>query len=157
MDSRPKPAATSAPKSKAHSRLASFSRVRLRGTVQTIDLPVQGETTPRVPVSPSDAGSQDKRSGASTRSNSSFETALTDDSKSDPKSVDDRTVRKEDAATWLDTEEDHDSYPDTEAYQQMLSKSPRMMHQTSSKLLRMTDEELPYSKVCLSCLFVSHE
>lgn len=141
VESQTKTVASS--KSKAHSRLASFGRQRLRGIVSIGDAPAQGETLPRVPVSPSDASSQHKRSDASTRSNTSSETTLTDDAKSDIKSLDERPSLV-DAATWLDGENTYDLYE----YERLLKRSPRMMHQTSSKLLRMTDDERPFTRVC---------
>lgn len=141
VESKTKTVASS--KSKAHSRLASFGRQRLRGIVSIGDAPAQGETLPRVPVSPSDASSQHKRSDASTRSNTSSETTLTDDAKSDIKSLDERPSLV-DAATWLDGENTYD----LDEYERLLKRSPRMMHQTSSKLLRMTDDERPFTRVC---------
>ena len=147
MESKTKSAAST--KSKAHSRLASFGRQRLRGivSISSETPPPQGETLPRVPVSPSDASSHHKRSDASTRSNTSSETALTDDAKSDVKSLDENpspNVYLPDAATWLDNE----TAPDLDEYERLLKRSPRMMHQTSSKLLRMTDDDRPFTRVC---------
>lgn len=149
MDSRKQRVVSSSVKSKAHSRLASFGRQTLRGIVQTNDVKSQGETFRRVPVSPSDVGSRHKPSNASTRSNTSSETALTDDSKSDIKSVEDRPSR-EAAAPWTerDRSADGQQYQATEAYERILRRSPRMMHQTSSKLLKMTGDDQPYTRVC---------
>lgn len=147
VESKTKSAVSS--KSKAHSRLASFGRQRLRGIVSTSDAPPQGETLPRVPVSPSDASSHHKRSDASTRSNTSSETTLTDDAKSDIKCFDERP-NIVDTATWLDGENAYD----LDEYERLLKRSPRMMHQTSSKLLRMTDDERPFTRVCLVPLFL---
>lgn len=149
VDSRQQRVVPSSVKSKAHSRLASFGRQTLRGIVQTNDVQPQGETLQRVPVSPSDVGSQHKPSNASTRSNTSSETALTDDSKSDIKSFEDRPSR-EDAAPWAEPgrAEEERQYQDTEAYERILRRSPRMMHQTSSKLLKMTGDDQPYTRVC---------
>lgn len=123
----------------------------------------QGEPLLRVPVSPADVGPRRQPLDASTWSKSSSETALSDDSKSDKKSVGDRPSR-EDAAPWMerDRSEDGLQYQDTEAYERILRRSPRMMHQTSSKLLKMTGDDQPYTRVCcllLTCpwpVFVVH-
>ena len=134
---------------KAHSRLASFGRQRLRGIVPSIkhDALPQGETQPRVPVSPSDSSSH-KPSDASTRSNTSSETGLSDDAKSDYKSVhEEPRPSANDTAGWLDQEKEYAETRDLEEYEKLLRRSPRMMHQTSSKLLRLTDDDRPYDKV----------
>lgn len=133
-----------ASKSKAHSRLASC----LRGIVPNLnsDVPAQGETLPRAPVSPSDSSSHHKRSDVSTRSNTSSETALSDDSKSDIKSLSDDRPSVHDTATWLDNEKEYDSFHDLLEYEKLLRRSPRMMHQTSSKLLRMTEDDRPFTR-----------
>ncbi|PPJ55722.1 hypothetical protein CBER1_08278 [Cercospora berteroae] len=146
VDSRQQQPVPSSVKSKAHSRLASFSRQRLLRIVQPIEVRPQGETLPEVPVSPSDAGSQDRRSDASTRSNASSETALTDHSSTSIKAATDRPSR-ESVATWRERGQSEDSeYQDTEAYERILRRSPRMMHQTSSKLLKMTGDDQPYTR-----------
>ena len=148
MDTRTRPSAAS--KSKAHSRLASFGRHTFRAIVSTSEAPPRGETLPRVPVSPSDSGSEQKPSGASTRSNTSSETALTDDAGSDINAavgVEERVVSTSDAASWLDSERAF-SPQNFDEYERHLSRSPRTMHQTSSKLLRMTDDDRPFTRVC---------
>lgn len=108
----------------------------------------RGETVPpRVPVSPSEVSSQHKSSDVSTRSNSSSssssDTTLTDDAKLDIKILHDERPPATDTATWLDHEKDFD--PDE--YEALLSRSPRMMHQTSSKLLRLTEDDRPFTRV----------
>ncbi|KAK3722631.1 hypothetical protein LTR37_002201 [Vermiconidia calcicola] len=95
LDSRPRTAASTV-KARAHSRLASFGRLRSRRSLHQ-DLQQQpassGENkSTQVPVSPSDAGSH-KRSDTSTLSNSSSKTTLSDDSKDDAKSIDERPSR----------------------------------------------------------------
>jgi hypothetical protein len=144
-------------KSRAHLRLASLGRLRPRGSIHasTHHHPAgtvqrhpsqRGETL--VPVSPSDASSQ-PRSNTSTLSNVSSETTLSDAKSDDLKSLDDRP-----AAAWsprayspaspgYDTPDDADA----DAYPPVTQHTPRMMHQTSSRLLRMTEDDRPFTRV----------
>jgi GTPase-activating protein SST2 len=158
VDSPVRTAASKA-KASAHSRLASLGRLRSRGSVpqqkQNPQRPqpvLLGETHPG-PVSPSDAGSQHKPSDASTRSTSSSVTTLSDDAKSEKKSIEEQPSRP---SFWLATgnvpgdsnkpENDHASAIE-EQYRRLIQPKSRMMHQTSSKLLRMTDDERPFTRV----------
>lgn len=146
MDSHSRPAVTSKPR--AHSRLASLYLGRFRGILQTDDVLSQGETLPRVPVSPSDASSQPP-SNASSCSNTSSETQLSDTAAPPiirTRSAEDRP-RIADAATWMEAEKEYDTYRDVDEYEKLLRRSPRTMHQTSSKLLRMTDDMRPFTRV----------
>lgn len=154
-------------KSRAHSRLASFGRIRPRRSFQSSDqqrladaapaLPVQrGETLPVkhvVPVSPSYARPQ-QRSATSTLSNNSSETTLADDKSSDVKSIDEKP------AFWLgssnvpgELDREYDDYGDVGHIQKAIpvQHRPRMMHQTSSRLLRMTEDDRPFTRVCIAC------
>lgn len=141
-------------KARAHSRLASFGRLRSRRSLHQ-DLQQQAASSgenksTQVPVSPSDAGSH-KRSDTSTLSNSSSKTTLSDDSKDDAKSIDERPSRP---SFWLASSnvpgqftKDYDDSGAVEHYQRLVQHRPRAMHQTSSKLLRMTDDERPFTRV----------
>ena len=140
-------------KSGVHSRLASIGRLRSRGSVPQYQQRPQGETvSAQVPVSPSDAGSHHKLSDASAVSNSSSETTLSDDVKSEKKSVEQQPSRP---SFWLasgnvpgDFNKAHDDNAEAlEQYNRLIHYRPRMMHQTSSKLLRMTDDERPFTRV----------
>lgn len=152
------PARTAASKAKAgaHARLASLGRLRSRGSVpqQHPQRPQpasqsQGETTAL--VSPSDAGSHPKLSDASTLSNGSSATSLSDDAKSEKKSIEEKPSRP---SFWLasgnlpgdSTKADNDDCVEEDQYQRLALRA-RMMHQTSSKLLRMTDDERPFTRV----------
>lgn len=154
--------------SRAHSRLASLGRIRSRGSIHNTahprpagvatELPSQrGETLPvkqhTVPVSPSDASSHHKRSDASTLSNTSSETALSDDKSEDIKSFDDQPLVR--SSSWVPPKalvggavRRNDDPGDVERYQQAVQHRPRMMHQTSSRLLRMTADDRPFTRVC---------
>jgi hypothetical protein len=154
VDSQGKTTASSVKsKSSVHSRLASIGRLRSRGSVPQYQQRPQGETvSAQVPVSPSDAGSHHKLSNASAVSNSSSETTLSDDPKSEKKSVEQRPSRP---SFWLasgnvpgDFNKAHDDNAEAlEQYNRLVQYRPRMMHQTSSKLLRMTDDERPFTRV----------
>lgn len=148
VDSRARPAVTSKPR--AHSRLTSLYLGRIRGILQTDDVLAQGETLPRVPVSPSDASSQPP-SNASSSSNTSSETQLSDIAEAALPVKKTRSVENRpqiaDAATWMEAEKEYDTYRDVDEYEKLLRRSPRTMHQTSSKLLRMTDDMRPFTRV----------
>ncbi|KAK5171392.1 uncharacterized protein LTR77_004536 [Saxophila tyrrhenica] len=137
-------------KSRSHSRLASLGRIRSRGSIQHHPHPAQkpqGETVPpRIPeVSPLRAASHKRPETLALLSNSSSESTLSD--KSDAKSLEDYPSR---ASFWLatasDFQRDYDSAAALEHYQRLAQNKPRMMHQTSSKLLRMTDDERPFTR-----------
>lgn len=141
-------AATTA-KSRSHSRLASLGRIRSRGSIQ------QREPLPALaPVSSTDVGSRHKPSDTSTLSNSSSETTLSDDSKSDAKSIQERRPSR--PSFWLASSnvpgdfarDRHTPSADTENHHRSVQRNPRMMHQTSSKLLRMTEDDRPFTRVC---------
>ncbi|KAI7562870.1 Developmental regulator, partial [Hortaea werneckii] len=150
-----------------HGRLASLghairSRGNLQGSAQqqqqqqhqqpTVDItalpPPPGETLParQAPVSPSDVSSH-KRSEGSAVSQTSSETSFSD-SKSDIKSFDDRPT-----PLW-DQQVDNSELPAVPASKDNSSfdrppqqrPSPRMMHQTSSRLLRMTEDDRPFTR-----------
>ncbi|RMZ12967.1 hypothetical protein D0860_02735 [Hortaea werneckii] len=118
----------------------------------TVDItalpPPPGETLParQAPVSPSDVSSH-KRSEGSAVSQTSSETSFSD-SKSDIKSFDDRPT-----PLW-DQQVDNSELPPVQASKDNSSfdrpsqqrPSPRMMHQTSSRLLRMTEDDRPFTR-----------
>ncbi|KAI7082604.1 Developmental regulator [Hortaea werneckii] len=118
----------------------------------TVDItalpPPPGETLParQAPVSPSDVSSH-KRSDGSAVSQTSSETSFSD-SKSDIKSFDDRPT-----PLW-DQQVDNGDLPAVPASKDNSSfdrppqqrPSPRMMHQTSSRLLRMTEDDRPFTR-----------
>ena len=130
-------------KNRAHSRLASFGRIRSRGSVQH-HYQHQREAE-CVPDSPSDACSH-KRSDTSTLSNSSTDTSLSDDPKADIKSPDERPPRR---SFWLASSNiaGECAKENIEHHERLIKPRPRMMHQTSSKLLRMTEDERPFTRV----------
>ncbi|GAB1744600.1 hypothetical protein NU219Hw_g1999t1 [Hortaea werneckii] len=118
----------------------------------TVDItalpPPPGETLParQAPVSPSDVSSH-KRSEGSAVSQTSSETSFSD-CKSDIKSFDDRPT-----PLW-DQQVDNSEPPAVPAFKDNSSfdrppqqrPSPRMMHQTSSRLLRMTEDDRPFTR-----------
>ena len=139
-------------KDRAHSRLASFGRIRPRGSVQYQQRAPLGVAKPTpVPPSPSDTGSYN-RSNTSTLSNSSSDTTLSDDAKSDTKVVDDRRPSFWLSALKVPTESVKDLedsiYEEEQPHERLGHLRSRMMHQTSSKLLRMTEDERPFTRVC---------
>ena len=123
---------------KAHLRLTSFSRLRSRASFTS--------NSPKSPSSP-DTGSH-KRSDTSTLSYKSSEATLSDDAKPDS------SPTKEGSSFLLSSEnipadlkaskEDVDA---SKARQGLARARPHTMHQTSSKLLRMTDDERPFTRV----------
>jgi hypothetical protein len=156
VDSRSRPTATTV-KSRAHTRLASLGRIASRGSAQSPLSHKQGETVAaEAPVSPSDTGSH-KRSDTSTLSNSSSETTLSDDAKSEVKSIEERSTRP---SFWLASNNvpadfAAERHPSTEQSERPTSYRPRMMHQTSSKLLRMTEDERPFTRVRIFIFYFS--
>ncbi|KAI7207846.1 Developmental regulator [Hortaea werneckii] len=104
------------------------------------------QSAPGAPVSPSDVSSH-KRSEGSAVSQTSSETSFSD-SKSDIKSFDDRPT-----PLW-DQQVDNSELPAVPASKDNSSfdrppqqrPSPRMMHQTSSRLLRMTEDDRPFTR-----------
>jgi hypothetical protein len=164
VDSRPRTVASTV-KSRAHSRLASLGRIRSRGSVfqhspaerpspAVPSSPAETLTTKHLPVSPSLASSH-KRSEASTLSNTSSETVLSDDAKSDIKSLDERQTppgfyaEQKNASCEYLLKSSEDCDPE-EQYRRLIHGRPRMMHQTSSRLLRMTEDERPFTRVCIT-------
>jgi hypothetical protein len=154
-------------KSRAHSRLASLGRIRSRGSVfqQTPterqpslpSIPSQAYSTQQPPTLPSRIPSHTpshKRSKTSVLSRTSSET-LTEDAKSDDiKSIDERSPQL-DAFTPNNKSNEHllptDEKLDLEEqYQNLIHKKSQTMHQTSSRLLRMTEGERPFTRVCIT-------
>lgn len=145
LDSRSQKA-TSISKFRAHSRLGSLGRIRSRGSVKQQQDP---ETAP-VPVPVPDTRSH-KLPEVSTLSNSSSETTLSDDIKSEINPLEKRPSRP---SFWLATNNVPSDFTkgvgefgEGNRYKRLVQQRPRMMHQTSSKLLRMTDDERPFTRV----------
>ncbi|WPH01901.1 RGS-domain-containing protein, protein [Acrodontium crateriforme] len=98
-----------------------------------------------VPIVSSDAGSQHKLSDSSA-SKSSTDTSISEDEKS---LLDDRewlasSDKNEEVALQLEPRTSHhDRYQEQRAPP---PRKPRMMHQTSSRLLRMTEDDRPFTK-----------
>ncbi|KAK4575173.1 hypothetical protein LTR86_001025 [Recurvomyces mirabilis] len=144
---------------RAHNRLASLGRIRSRGSIHNAahspsavarePLPHRGETLPAqhaVPVSPSATGSH-KPSDTSTLSNSSSETTLSDDKSDDTKSLDEQPLINPAWSPPLSDSPQHfDEQDDANPYVRANRLAPRMMHQTSSRLLRMTADERPFTR-----------
>ena len=159
VDSQEKSAAWSI-KSRSHSRLPSFGRRRSRANFHSsaVSKPPAspGETaTPAAPVSPSDAGSP-KRSDTSTLSFRSSQTALSDDAEVD------YFLAKETPSLLLSadnfpikTAKSSSELADPERLQRPVLGRVSSMHQTSSKLLRMTDDERPFTRVCSTFSYVA--
>lgn len=157
VDSKPKTVAATV-KSRAHSRLASFGRIRSRGGQQPADLqplatePSTPPETYPVQPAPSLTGSH-KRSEPSTASYHSSETTLSDEKFHDTKSFDEprqqpiaRDISRNTSADRRERSED--SACDTnEQYRRLVEGRSRMMHQTSSRLLRMTEDDRPFTRV----------
>lgn len=153
--------------SRAHSRLASLGRIRsrgsIRGNVKQQDTPTAlpalpsqraGETyrvKHAVPVSHVDASLR-KRPDTSTLSNTSSESSLSDEYFDDIKSIEERPSKP---VFWLTTsnvpgDAEEDEYQPVDHYQPAPKHKPRMMHQTSSRLLRMTEDDRPFTRVCIA-------
>lgn len=151
VDSSPR-SITSTFKSRAHSRLASLGWNRPRASVhqspsqqkeseqsQPRSVSQSREQSPHSPaLSPASSDASivlsNGSSETSTLTNSSIETACSDAS-SNIKSG------KEQAQQQCDTTEEH---------AKLILDKAHMMHQTSSRLLRMTGDDRPFTKVCLS-------
>ncbi len=161
-------------KSRAHSRLASLGRIRSRGSIHNtahprpanpaaasaVPLPLRrSETLPLrpavVPVSPSDTSSY-LRSDLSTRSKSSSDTTYSEDKSDDTKSIEERplnpTTRRPTQHFFGERTHDDAERADSDAYARAVQHTPRMMHQTSSRLLRMTEDERPFTRVRITRL-----
>lgn len=167
VDSKPRTIAATV-KSRAHSRLASLGRIRPRGGQQPAEpqhqqqqqqqyhLPVTEppppvETYPVEPT-PSLTGSH-KRSEPSTASYHSSETTLTDEKFHDTKSFEESRQQyipkypQRNKSTERQRDSEDQICDPTEEYHRLLETRPRMMHQTSSRLLRMTEDDRPFTKV----------
>ncbi len=152
VDSQSVKTSASSVKLRAHSRLASFGRIRSKGNIKQQSaeqkLPAsKGETLPaEVPVSPSDAGSH-QRSDYSTLSNSSSKTTLSDHESP----LKDQTAQPSFLLGSNNVPSDRSKTNgkplDSERPQRLAPPAPRTMHQTSSKLLRMTDDDRPFTRV----------
>lgn len=159
VDSRPKTIAATV-KSRAHSRLASFGRIRSRGALQPAEQNTPAtETHPPAetfaPRSRPSISSSHKRSEPSTASYHSSETTLSDEKEKyyDTKSFDEprqqsvaRGAQRNASAERRAKIEDSTCDP-TEQYRRLVESRPRMMHQTSSRLLRMTEDDRPFTRV----------
>ncbi|KAM0715572.1 hypothetical protein Q7P37_009070 [Cladosporium fusiforme] len=166
VDSKPRTIAATV-KSRAHSRLASLGRIRPRGGQQPAErqhqqLPEQQQPYTPVtepprpaetyPIEPTPSvSSSHKRSEPSTASYHSSETTLTDEKFHDPKSFDEqrpqyipRDPQRNASADRRGGSEDR--IDPKEEYHRLLETRPRMMHQTSSRLLRMTEDDRPFTK-----------
>jgi hypothetical protein len=151
VDSRPKTIAANV-KSRAHSRLASFGRIRSRGALQpTVTEPLPLSELPPLRPTPSLTSSH-KRSEPSTGSYYSSETTLSDEKFHDSKSFDEprkslaRDTQRNASFERRGKSEDSTCDP-TEQYRRLVESRPRMMHQTSSRLLRMTEDDRPFTRV----------
>jgi hypothetical protein len=156
VDSRPKTIAATV-KSRAHSRLASFGRIRSRGAQQpaerntAVTEPLTLSELPPLRPTPSLTSSH-KRSEPSTASYYSSETTLSDEKYHDSKSFDEprksfaRDTQRNASFERRGKSEDSTCDP-TEQYRRLVESRPRMMHQTSSRLLRMTEDDRPFTRV----------
>lgn len=174
VDSKPRTIAATV-KSRAHSRLASLGRIRPRGGQQPAErqhqqLPEQQQPYTPVtepprpaetyPIEPTPSvSSSHKRSEPSTASYHSSETTLTDEKFHDPKSFDEqrpqyipRDPQRNASADRRGGSEDR--IDPKEEYHRLLETRPRMMHQTSSRLLRMTEDDRPFTKVSTTAFSV---
>jgi hypothetical protein len=156
VDSKPKTIAATV-KSRAHSRLASFGRIRSRGAQQPAERnpPVpEPLTSPELPPLRPTASlaSSHKRSEPSTASYYSSETTLSEEKYHDLKSFDEprksftREAQRNASAERRGKSEDF-TCDTTEQYRRLVESRPRMMHQTSSRLLRMTEDDRPFTRV----------
>jgi hypothetical protein len=145
-------------KSRAHSRLVSFGRIRPRGLHlsserDTLDPEPLSPVEPLPPLPrPSFAGSH-KRSEPSTASYHSSETTLSDEKYYDTKSLEESRQQPIARGTQRNSAVEQrgklDEYPvdPTEQYHRLVASRSRMMHQTSSRLLRMTEDDRPFTRV----------
>jgi hypothetical protein len=157
VDSKPKSIAGTV-KSRAHSRLVSFGRIRPRGLHlsserDTLDPEPLSPVEPLPPLPrPSFAGSH-KRSEPSTASYHSSETTLSDEKYYDTKSFEESRQQPIARGTQRNSAVEQrtklDEYPvdPTEQYHRLVASRSRMMHQTSSRLLRMTEDDRPFTRV----------
>ena len=163
VDSHTTTSKASTVKSRAHSRLASLGRLRSRASNQPPpkkqpETQLQSETRlVEEPVSPSDAGSHSHRpSDASTLSKRSSETTLSDDDiKSSEENASHSSFLLASSNLPGDTTKEKS---EAEQFGRLVQPKSRTMHQTSSKLLRMTDDERPFTRVRISvsvCLLIS--
>lgn len=157
VDSKPKTIAA-AVKSRAHSRLASFGRIRSYRAQQpaerntSVTEPLHVTEPPPLRHTPSLTSSH-KRSEPSTSSFYSSETTLSDEKYQDSKSFEEsrQSFARDTKPTAFVTEqrgksEDFTCDP-TEQYHRLIESRSRMMHQTSSRLLRMTEDDRPFTRV----------
>ncbi|KAK3110664.1 hypothetical protein LTR53_007373 [Teratosphaeriaceae sp. CCFEE 6253] len=84
------------------------------------------------------------QSNASTLSSSSSETNLSDAKSDDTKSLEERPLKP--GNTQWDQARNYDDGADIDRYTRAVQHRPRMMHQTSSRLLRMTVDDRPFSR-----------
>jgi len=156
-------------KSRAHFRLASFGRIRSRGSIHNsaqrpptgaaTDLqPYPSETLsldPLVPVLPTDASARPRRD-TPPWSNRSSETTLIDDRSDvlikppldEPPSLPGLGF----TSRYLPRDLRHKGFDEVRVSEQSdkaPQSRPRAMHQTSSRLLRMTEDDRPYTRVRL--------
>jgi hypothetical protein len=153
VDSKPKTIAA-AVKSRAHSRLASFGRIRSYRAHQpaerdtSVTEPLHTTEPPPLRHTPSLTSSE-----PSTSSFYSSETTLSDEKYQDSKSFEEsrQSFARDTKPTAFVTEqrgksEDFACDP-TEQYHRLIESRSRMMHQTSSRLLRMTEDDRPFTRV----------
>ena len=158
VDSKPKTIAA-AVKSRAHSRLASFGRIRSYRAQQpterntSVTEPLHTTEPPPLRHTPSLTSSH-KRSEPSTSSFYSSETTLSDDKYQDSKSFEEprqsfaRDTKPNSFVAEQREKRSEDSTCDpTEQYHRLVESRSRMMHQTSSRLLRMTEDDRPFTRV----------
>lgn len=153
-------------KSRAHSGLAQLGWNRSRGSIHQSDIGVRdqeelarsqehkqqrksqqrSESQRRLRESSSGSGSTlspvSSHSDASLRHTRHSETSTLKDSSSDT------TFYSDDQASPLDTKQDLE----VEEEEPVSEQPSRMMHQTSSRLLRMTDDDRPFTRVSLLVL-----
>ncbi|TKA72949.1 hypothetical protein B0A55_07542 [Friedmanniomyces simplex] len=93
------------------------------------------------------------RSDLSTLSHSSSDTTLSDDKSDDTKSIEERPLKPA-SASWDSPKQlfsserarEDDDQGDIDRFARAVQHRPRMMHQTSSRLLRMTTDERPFTR-----------
>jgi len=157
VDSKPKSIAGTV-KSRAHSRLVSFGRIRPRGLTLSAERDTQ-DTEPLSPVEPlptlprPSLTASHKRSEPSTASHHSSETTLSDEKYYDTQSFEESRQQPIARGTQRNSSIEQrgklDEYPvdPTEQYHRLVASRSRMMHQTSSRLLRMTEDDRPFTRV----------
>lgn len=153
-------------KSRAHSRLASLGRLRSSGSTPQQQQPQRKKSTLQIGQSPTqepEASQQGntgrKGSQTSTLSNKTSEASLSGDSKSDSKSVLDPSSRSSFLLASSNLQRDQAKSTEGEGGQgntpRLIKVKPRTMHQTSSKLLRMTEDDRPFTRVRAKFLLLS--